>query len=216
MVFAETALTDNIQDSIDVVALERAEGHPVGVFNNLNRDIPNELKRYGYKKIIHLPFDTANKIQAKIMSALQNGSEIIYYELIIDEDSSDLVTLTSGVSGNDEDARNGGFKDIWAVLKDDYLCEIQRWDDEGDADDLERHIFFKDDLLENMGLDYKMKQVTANGIMNLVKEWDFNSTYKSIHNTMEWWVKEQFSLFQPFNTLWPEWFVKEIEINTKV
>ena len=99
MVFAETSLTDNIQDSIDVVALERAEGHPVGVFNNLNRDIPNELKRYGYKKITHLPFDTANKIQEKIMSALQNGSEIIYYELIIDEDSSDLVTLTSGVSG---------------------------------------------------------------------------------------------------------------------
>ena len=202
MVFAETALTDNIQDSIDVVALERAEGHPVGVFNNLNRDIPNELKRYGYKKITHLPFDTANKIQAKIMSALQNGSEIIYYELIIDEDSSDLVTLTSGVSRDN--------------LGIDYLCEIQRWDDEGDADDLETSLFFADDLLENMGLDYKMKQVTANGIMNLVKEWDFNSTYKSIHNTMEWWVKEQFSLFQPFNTLWPEWFVKEIEINTKV
>ncbi len=202
MVFAETALTDKIQDSIDVVALERAEGHPVGVFNNLNRDIPNELKRYGYKKITHLPFDTANKIQAKIMSALQNGSEIIYYELIIDEDSSDLVTLTSGVSRDN--------------LGIDYLCEIQRWDDEGDADDLETSLFFADDLLENMGLDYKMKQVTANGIMNLVKEWDFNSTYKSIHNTMEWWVKEQFSLFQPFNTLWPEWFVKEIESNTKV
>ena len=202
MVFAETSLTDNIQDSIDVVALERAEGHPVGVFNNLNRDIPNELKRYGYKKITHLPFDTANKIQAKIMSALQNGSEIIYYELIIDEDSSDLVTLTSGVSRDN--------------LGIDYLCEIQRWDDEGDADDLETSLLFADDLLENMGLDYKMKQVTANGIMNLVKEWDFNSTYKSIHNTMEWWVKEQFSLFQPFNTLWPEWFVKEIEINTKV
>jgi|TARA_R110000850_G_scaffold182528_2_gene308048 hypothetical protein len=202
MVFAETSLTDNIQDSIDVVALERAEGHPVGVFNNLNRDIPNELKRYGYKKITHLPFDTANKIQEKIMSALQNGSEIIYYELIIDEDSSDLVTLTSGVSRDN--------------LGIDYLCEIQRWDDEGDADDLETSLFFADDLLENMGLDYKMKQVTANGIMNLVKEWDFNSTYKSIHNTMEWWVKEQFSLFQPFNTLWPEWFVKEIESNTKV
>ena len=202
MVFAETALTDKIQDSIDVVALERAEGHAVGVFNNLNRDIPNELKRYGYKKITHLPFDTANKIQAKIMSALQNGSEIIYYELIIDEDSSDLVTLTSGVSRDN--------------LGIDYLCEIQRWDDEGDADDLETSLFFADDLLENMGLDYKMKQVMANGIMNLVKEWDFNSTYKSIHNTMEWWVKEQFSLFQPFNTLWPEWFVKEIESNTKV
>jgi hypothetical protein len=202
MVFAETSLTDNIQDSIDVVALERAEGHPVGVFNNLNRDIPNELKRYGYKKITHLPFDTANKIQEKIMSALQNGSEIIYYELIIDEDSSDLVTLTSGVSRDN--------------LGIDYLCEIQRWDDEGDADDLETSLLFADDLLENMGLDYKMKQVTANGIMNLVKEWDFNSTYKSIHNTMEWWVKEQFSLFQPFNTLWPEWFVKEIESNTKV
>ena len=202
MVFAETALTDNIQDSIDVVALERAEGHPVGVFNNLNRDIPNELKRYGYKKITHLPFDTANKIQEKIMSALQNGSEIIYYELIIDEDSSDLVTLTSGVSRDN--------------LGIDYLCEVQHWDYEGDADDLETHLFFADDLLENMGLDYKMKQVMANGIMNLVKEWDFNSTYKSIHNTMEWWVKEQFSLFQPFNTLWPEWFVKEIEINTKV
>jgi hypothetical protein len=177
MVFAETSLTDNIQDSIDVVALERAEGHPVGVFNNLNRDIPNELKRYGYKKITHLPFDTANKIQEKIMSALQNGSEIIYYELIIDEDSSDLVTLTSGVSRDN--------------LGIDYLCEIQRWDDEGDADDLERHIFFKDDLLENMGLDYKMKQVTANGIMNLVKEWDFNSTYKSIHNTMDLCKKER-------------------------
>ena len=202
MVFAETSLTDNIQDSIDVVALERAEGHPVGVFNNLNRDIPNELKRYGYKKITHLPFDTANKIQEKIMSALQNGSEIIYYELIIDEDSSDLVTLTSGVSRDN--------------LGIDYLCEIQRWDDEGDADDLETSLLFADDLLENMGLDYKMKQVTANGIMNLVKEWDFNSTYKSIHNTMEWWVKEPFSLFQPFNTLWPEWFVKEIESNTKV
>jgi hypothetical protein len=200
MVFAETSLTDNIQDSIDVVALERAEGHPVGVFNNLNRDIPNELKRYGYKKITHLPFDTANKIQEKIMSALQNGSEIIYYEL--KESGVPQVTLTSGVSRDN--------------LGIDYLCEIQRWDDEGDADDLETSLFFADDLLENMGLDYKMKQVTANGIMNLVKEWDFNSTYKSIHNTMEWWVKEQFSLFQPFNTLWPEWFVKEIESNTKV
>jgi hypothetical protein len=201
MVFAETSLTDNIQDSIDVVALERAEGHPVGVFNNLNRDIPNELKRYGYKKITHLPFDTANKIQEKIMSALQNGSEIIYYELIIDEDSSDLVTLTSGVSRDN--------------LGIDYLCEIQRWDDEGDADDLETSLFFADDLLENMGLDYKMKQVTANGIMNLVKTWSFDVDADN-RRAMEWWVKEQFSLFQPFNTLWPEWFVKEIESNTKV
>jgi hypothetical protein len=197
MVFAETSLTDNIQDSIDVVALERAEGHPVGVFNNLNRDIPNELKRYGYKKITHLPFDTANKIQEKIMSALQNGSEIIYYELIIDEDSSDLVTLTSGVSRDN--------------LGIDYLCEIQRWDDEGDADDLETSLLFADDLLEKMGLDYKMKQVMANGIMNLVKTWSFGDDH-----TLEWWVKEPFSLFQPFNTLWPEWFVKEIESNTKV
>ena len=200
MVFLETALIDNIQYSID----EWAEDSDFSM--RLNEELANaigrELKMYGYKKITHLPFDTANKIQEKIMSALQNGSEIIYYELIIDEDSSDLVTLTSGVSRDN--------------LGIDYLCEIQRWDDEGDADDLETSLFFADDLLENMGLDYKMKQVTANGIMNLVKEWDFNSTYKSIHNTMEWWVKEQFSLFQPFNTLWPEWFVKEIESNTKV
>jgi hypothetical protein len=200
MVFAETSLTDNIQDSIDVVALERAEGHPVGVFNNLNRDIPNELKRYGYKKITHLPFDTANKIQEKIMSALQNGSEIIYYELIIDEDSSDLVTLTSGVSRDN--------------LGIDYLCEIQRWDDEGDADDLETSLLFADDLLARMGLDYEMKQVVGtNRVLNLVKTWIFDN---DADDTTEWWVKEPFSLFQPFNTLWPEWFVKEIESNTKV
>ena len=154
---------------------------------------------YGYKKITHLPLQ-AHKIQEKIMSALQNGSEIIYYEL--KESGVPQVTLTSGVSRDN--------------LGMEYLCEIQHWDYEGDADDLETHLFFADDLLENMGLDYKMKQVMANGIMNLVKEWDFNSTYKSIHNTMEWWVKEPFSLFQPFNTLWPEWFVKEIESNTKV
>ena len=198
MVFAETSLTDNIQDSIDVVALERAEGHPVGVFNNLNRDIPNELKRYGYKKITHLPFDTANKIQEKIMSALQNGSEIIYYEL--KESGVPQVTLTSGVSRDN--------------LGIDYLCEIQRWDDEGDADDLETSLLFADDLLARMGLDYEMKQVVGtNRVLNLVKTWIFDN---DADDTTEWWVKEPFSLFQPFNTLWPEWFVKEIESNTKV
>jgi len=66
-----------------------------------------------------------------------------------------------------------------------------------------------------MGLDYKMKQVTANGIMNLVKTWSFDVDADN-RRAMEWWVKEPFSLFQPFNTLWPEWFVKEIESNTKV
>ena len=198
MVFLETALIDNIQYSID----EWAEDSDFSMRLNeeLTKDIGKDLKRYGYKKIPHLPFDEANKIQAKIMSALENGSEIIYYEL--KESGVPQVTLTSGVSRDN--------------LGIDYLCEIQRWDDEGDADDLETSLLFADDLLENMGLDYKMKQVMANGIMNLVKEWDFNSTYKSIHNTMEWWVKEKFSLFQPFNTLWPEWFVKEIESNTKV
>ena len=194
MVFAETSLTDNIQDSIDDWVQHKDSN------KELTKDIGKELKRYGYKKIIHLPFDTANKIQAKIMSALQNGSEIIYYELIIDEDSSDLVTLTSGVSRDN--------------LGIDYLCEIQRWDDEGDADDLETSLLFADDLLARMGLDYKMKQVVGtNRVLNLVKTWIFDN---DADDTMEWWVKEKFSLFQPFNTLWPEWFVKEIESNTKV
>ena len=133
------------------------------------------------------------------MSALENGSEIIYYEL--KESGVPQVTLTSGVSRDN--------------LGIDYLCEIQHWDYEGDADDLETHLFFADDLLENMGLDYKMKQVTANGIMNLVKTWSFDVDADN-RRAMEWWVKEPFSLFQPFNTLWPEWFVKEIESNTKV
>jgi len=197
MVFLETALIDNIQYSID----EWAEDSDFSM--RLNEELANaigrELKRYGYKKIPHLPFDEANKIQEKIMSALQNGSEIIYYEL--KESGVPQVTLTSGVSRDN--------------LGIDYLCEIQHWDYEGDADDLETHLFFADDLLENMGLDYKMKQVTANGIMNLVKTWSFDVDADN-RRAMEWWVKEPFSLFQPFNTLWPEWFVKEIESNTKV
>jgi len=197
MVFLETALIDNIQYSID----EWAEDSDFSM--RLNEELANaigrELKRYGYKKIPHLPFDEANKIQAKIMSALENGSEIIYYEL--KESGVPQVTLTSGVSRDN--------------LGIDYLCEIQHWDYEGDADDLETHLFFADDLLENMGLDYKMKQVTANGIMNLVKTWSFDVDADN-RRAMEWWVKEPFSLFQPFNTLWPEWFVKEIESNTKV
>jgi len=197
MVFLETALIDNIQYSID----EWAEDSDFSM--RLNEELANaigrELIRYGYKKIPHLPFDEANKIQEKIMSALQNGSEIIYYEL--KESGVPQVTLTSGVSRDN--------------LGIDYLCEVQHWDYEGDADDLETHLFFADDLLENMGLDYKMKQVTANGIMNLVKTWSFDVDADN-RRAMEWWVKEPFSLFQPFNTLWPEWFVKEIEINTKV
>jgi len=197
MVFLETALIDNIQYSID----EWAEDSDFSM--RLNEELANaigrELKRYGYKKIPHLPFDEANKIQAKIMSALENGSEIIYYEL--KESGVPQVTLTSGVSRDN--------------LGIDYLCEVQHWDYEGDADDLETHLFFADDLLENMGLDYKMKQVTANGIMNLVKTWSFDVDADN-RRAMEWWVKEPFSLFQPFNTLWPEWFVKEIESNTKV
>ena len=197
MVFLETALIDNIQYSID----EWAEDSDFSM--RLNEELANaigrELKRYGYKKIPHLPFDEANKIQEKIMSALQNGSEIIYYEL--KESGVPQVTLTSGVSRDN--------------LGIDYLCEVQHWDYEGDADDLETHLFFADDLLENMGLDYKMKQVTANGIMNLVKTWSFDVDADN-RRAMEWWVKEPFSLFQPFNTLWPEWFVKEIESNTKV
>ena len=197
MVFLETALIDNIQYSID----EWAEDSDFSM--RLNEELANaigrELKRYGYKKIPHLPFDEANKIQEKIMSALQNGSEIIYYEL--KESGVPQVTLTSGVSRDN--------------LGIDYLCEIQHWDYEGDADDLETHLFFADDLLENMGLDYKMKQVMANGIMNLVKTWSFDVDADN-RRAMEWWVKEPFSLFQPFNTLWPEWFVKEIESNTKV
>ena len=197
MVFLETALIDNIQYSID----EWAEDSDFSMRLNeeLTKDIGKDLKRYGYKKIPHLPFDEANKIQEKIMSALQNGSEIIYYEL--KESGVPQVTLTSGVSRDN--------------LGIDYLCEVQHWDYEGDADDLETHLFFADDLLENMGLDYKMKQVTANGIMNLVKTWSFDVDADN-RRAMEWWVKEPFSLFQPFNTLWPEWFVKEIEINTKV
>ena len=197
MVFLETALIDNIQYSID----EWAEDSDFSM--RLNEELANaigrELKMYGYKKIPHLPFDEANKIQAKIMSALENGSEIIYYEL--KESGVPQVTLTSGVSRDN--------------LGIDYLCEVQHWDYEGDADDLETHLFFADDLLENMGLDYKMKQVTANGIMNLVKTWSFDVDADN-RRAMEWWVKEPFSLFQPFNTLWPEWFVKEIESNTKV
>ena len=197
MVFLETALIDNIQYSID----EWAEDSDFSM--RLNEELANaigrELKRYGYKKIPHLPFDEANKIQAKIMSALENGSEIIYYEL--KESGVPQVTLTSGVSRDN--------------LGIDYLCEIQRWDYEGDADDLETSLLFADDLLASMGLDYKMKQVTANGIMNLVKTWSFDVDADN-RRAMEWWVKEPFSLFQPFNTLWPEWFVKEIESNTKV
>ena len=74
-------------------------------------------------------------------------------------------------------------------------------------------LLFADDLLARMGLDYKMKQVMANGIMNLVKTWSLD---KDLEDYLEWWVKEPFTLFQPFNTIWPEWFVKEIESNTKV
>ena len=59
-----------------------------------------------------------------------------------------------------------------------------------------------------------MKQVVGtNRVLNLVKTWIFDN---DADDTTEWWVKEPFSLFQPFNTLWPEWFVKEIESNTKV
>ena len=130
------------------------------------------------------------------MSALENGSEIIYYKLRLQKGD---VFLASGVSRNN--------------LRIDYLSELIYWDDEGDADDLETALLFADDLLARMGLDYKMKQVMANGIMNLVKTWSLD---KDLEDYLEWWVKEPFTLFQPFNTIWPEWFVKEIESNTKV
>jgi hypothetical protein len=199
MVFAETALIDNIQHSIDEWIHHKHSWTHEDSNKELTKDIGKDLKRYGYKKIPHLPLQEANEIQAKIMSALENGSEIIHYGFSHARSSSfnQPIVLTSGVSRDN--------------LGIDYLCEIQRWDDEGDADDLETSLLFADDLLEKMGLDYKMKQVMANGIMNLVKTWSFGDDH-----TLEWWVKEPFSLFQPFNTLWPEWFVKEIESNTKV
>ena len=198
MVFAETALIDNIQHSIDDWVQRRNGWVDDDSNKELTKDIGKELKRYGYKKIASIPFDEANEIQAKIMSALENGSEIIYYKLRLQEHD---VFLVSGVSRDN--------------LGIDYLSEFIYWDDEGYADDLETSLLFADDLLARMGLDYKMKQVTANGIMNLVKTWRFDNDAENIRD-MEWWVKEPFSLFQPFNTLWPEWFVKEIESNTKV
>ena len=191
MVFAETALIDNIQHSIDEWVQWADDSN-----KELTKDIGKELKRHRYKQIASIPFDEANEIQAKIMSALENGSEIIYYKLRLQKGD---VFLASGVSRNN--------------LRIDYLSELIYWDDEGDADDLETALLFADDLLARMGLDYKMKQVMANGIMNLVKTWSLD---KDLEDYLEWWVKEPFTLFQPFNTIWPEWFVKEIESNTKV
>ena len=193
MVFAETALIDNIQHSIDEWVQWADDSN-----KELTKDIGKELKRYGYKKIASIPFDEANEIQAKIMSALENGSEIIYYKLRLQEHD---VFLVSGVNRDN--------------LGIDYLSEFIYWDDEGDADDLETSLLFADDLLARMGLDYQMKQVMANGIMNLVKTWRFDNDAEN-RRDMEWWVKKPFTLFQPFNTIWPEWFVKEIESNTKV
>ena len=198
MVFAETALIDNIQHSIDEWAEDKSKGERKTAANQLHENIGKELKRYGYKKIAPFPFDEANEIQAKIMSALENGSEIIYYKLRLQKGD---VFLASGVSRNN--------------LRIDYLSELIYWDDEGDADDLETALLFADDLLARMGLDYQMKQVMANGIMNLVKTWRFDNDAEN-RRDMEWWVKKPFTLFQPFNTIWPEWFVKEIESNTKV
>ena len=198
MVFAETALIDNIQHSIDEWAEDKSKGERKTAANQLQENIGKELKRYGYKKIAPFPFDEANEIQAKIMSALENGSEIIYYKLRLQEHD---VFLVSGVNRDN--------------LGIDYLSEFIYWDDEGDADDLETSLLFADDLLARMGLDYQMKQVMANGIMNLVKTWRFDNDAEN-RRDMEWWVKKPFTLFQPFNTIWPEWFVKEIESNTKV
>jgi hypothetical protein len=199
MVFAETSLTDNIQDSIDDWVQQNFPLVHKDSNKELTKDIGKELKRYGYKKIPHDPLFPKD-IQEKIMSALENGSEIIHYGLNLSPSSSIPIVLTSGVSRDN--------------LGIDYLCEIQRWDDEGDADDLETSLLFADDLLARMGLDYEMKQVVGtNRVLNLVKTWIFDN---DADDTTEWWVKEPFSLFQPFNTLWPEWFVKEIESNTKV
>jgi hypothetical protein len=201
MVFAETNLTPLIQNGIDewVDRVSSETSH-----EELSEYIELLLRSYGYEKLQHLPFDSANKMQRKVMDALESGGELIYYQLQpIPSADVKLTSVKAGIAKQSE--------------RVPLMCEFLYWDDEGYDDDLETRTFFEPEKMsETIGFDYTIKQVITDGVMDLVTVWNF----KDDEGTNEWWVKPPFSLYSPYNMEWPEWFVKSIEAgmveNTKV
>ena len=202
--FAETNLILLIQNGIDEW-VDRVSSESSN--EELSEYIGKQLRSHGYEKLQHLPFDSANKMQGKVMDALDSGQEIIYNQLQSVPHAD--VKLTSVKKGDSTNYNNGSVPP--------FMCEFLYWDEDGDEDYLETHTYFEPEKMsETIGFDYSMKQVITDGVMDLVTTWNF----KIEDGITEWWVKPPFSLYSPYNMEWPEWFVKSIEAgmveNTKV